>query len=327
MLLASLDGKDFATQATLATRASEATLEAARVLLVSLNAKDFSTAANQVALGVILGAIETKVATETTLAAIKDTDGIKKITDPLPAGTNIIGGTRLYDHNGNPLSVQDGVAYPAGNDHLLIGGVHESDGNTYHARMRDDFATPATKRILVEAAIAPGSSIATTTGASAGEGAVAERLLNGSSYDMVVNGSGTPVTFQFDALPVDDVVLNSLRLVFSAGFFDFTGNAFGKGGGALSNGVTASIVSNNGAFSGQLAELMVNEDFLRLLDFSVSQAGSTDVMAASVPFTGNIRLVGGSSDYVRVTINDNLTPGSRGITHFTATVYGTEIMP
>jgi hypothetical protein len=32
-------------------------------------------------------------ATEATLAAIKDTDGIKKITDPLPTGTNVIGGT------------------------------------------------------------------------------------------------------------------------------------------------------------------------------------------------------------------------------------------
>jgi hypothetical protein len=31
-------------------------------------------------------------ATETTLAAIKSTDGIKKITDALPAGTNLLGG-------------------------------------------------------------------------------------------------------------------------------------------------------------------------------------------------------------------------------------------
>lgn len=33
----------------------------------------------------------TDFATETTLESIKDTDGIKKITDPLPAGTEIIG--------------------------------------------------------------------------------------------------------------------------------------------------------------------------------------------------------------------------------------------
>jgi hypothetical protein len=68
VLLVSLDGKDFATQTTLATRASEATLEAARVLLVSLDAKDFATETTQVAVGVVLSALEAKVATETTLA-------------------------------------------------------------------------------------------------------------------------------------------------------------------------------------------------------------------------------------------------------------------
>jgi hypothetical protein len=65
-------------------------------------------------------------ASETTLASIKDTDGIKKITDPLPAGTNEIGkvaqGTKaaaadgwpqvLYDASGNPVGVlQDGALY------------------------------------------------------------------------------------------------------------------------------------------------------------------------------------------------------------------------
>jgi hypothetical protein len=36
-------------------------------------------------------------ATEDTLALIKNTDGIKKITDPLPAGTNTIGNVSLSD--------------------------------------------------------------------------------------------------------------------------------------------------------------------------------------------------------------------------------------
>jgi hypothetical protein len=81
VLLVSLDGKDFATQTTLATRASEATLEAARVLLVSLDAKDFATETTQVALGVILSAIDADTsnldvllstrATEATLALAK----------------------------------------------------------------------------------------------------------------------------------------------------------------------------------------------------------------------------------------------------------------
>jgi len=36
-------------------------------------------------------------ATEDTLASIKSTDGVKKITDALPAGTNIIGNVRISD--------------------------------------------------------------------------------------------------------------------------------------------------------------------------------------------------------------------------------------
>jgi len=143
VLLVSLDGKDFATQATLATRASEATLatraseatlEASRVLLASLDGKDFATETTQVALGVILSALETKVATEatlatrateatlasraseTTLASIKDTAGIKKITDPLPAGTNEVGkaaqGTKGLGTNAWPVQMYDGAGNP-----------------------------------------------------------------------------------------------------------------------------------------------------------------------------------------------------------------------
>jgi hypothetical protein len=40
---------------------------------------------------------EKDFATETTLTSIKNTDGIKKITDPLPTGTNTIGSVNLND--------------------------------------------------------------------------------------------------------------------------------------------------------------------------------------------------------------------------------------
>lgn len=165
LLLVALEGKDFATQTTLATRASEATLEAARLLLVSLDGKDFATAANQTAIGVILSAIEAKVATETTLAtraseatlatrateatlatraseatlaSIKDTDGIKKITDELPAGTQEIGkvaqGVKGLGSNGWPVVLYDaaGVAVSitddAGVNRLEISGKVQTVG-------------------------------------------------------------------------------------------------------------------------------------------------------------------------------------------------------
>ena len=45
-------------------------------------------------------------ATEDTLALIKNTDGIKKITDALPAGTNILGATRFVDEAGVAYGVK-----------------------------------------------------------------------------------------------------------------------------------------------------------------------------------------------------------------------------
>jgi len=76
--LAALEGKDFATQTTLASL--EGKDFATQVTLASLDSKDFATQTT----------LSTR-ATEATLAAIKDTDGIKQIVDPLPAGTNNIG--------------------------------------------------------------------------------------------------------------------------------------------------------------------------------------------------------------------------------------------
>lgn len=68
-LLKNLKGKDFATQTT---------LEAARALLETISGLDFAEETTLDAL-------------KTVVEAIKGTDGIKKITDPLPAGTNEIG--------------------------------------------------------------------------------------------------------------------------------------------------------------------------------------------------------------------------------------------
>lgn len=130
--LAALEAKDFATQTTLATRASEATLQAQALDVAVLAAIDFATETTLAAQAADVGLIEGKVATETTLAtrateatlsdadtklgtidavldSIKDVDGIKKITDQLPAGTNEIGevaqGTKAADADAWPLKI------------------------------------------------------------------------------------------------------------------------------------------------------------------------------------------------------------------------------
>jgi hypothetical protein len=167
------------------------------------------------------------------------------------------------------------------------------------------------------------SAIQVTVNPGAAEGAVAEYVENGGSEDMVVNGSVTPAVFSFDADPTDDITLNSVRLVLSASTIAFNGASFGKGGGALTTGVVVSITADNGAFvNANLLTLMVNEDFFRLLDANTAINAGDAVIAATLAFSGNVRLVGGSSDKIEVTINDNLTSGALGINYFTGTVYG-----
>jgi hypothetical protein len=86
--------------------------------------------------------------TEETLTSIKDTDGIKKITDQLPAGTNEIGkvaqGTKaaaadawpqaLFDSLGVELAVVDDTSIPAGTRALLASG-RDASGNAQHLRL------------------------------------------------------------------------------------------------------------------------------------------------------------------------------------------------
>jgi hypothetical protein len=97
LLLVALDAKDFSTEVTLDNFltafngedfASQATLQA---LLTAFNNEDF---ASEVTLAALKTAFDAEdFASETTLASIKDTDGIKKITDALPVGANVIGKT------------------------------------------------------------------------------------------------------------------------------------------------------------------------------------------------------------------------------------------
>ena len=100
----SIAAEDFATETTLATLATETKLEAVRVLLASIDGKDFSTETT-------LSAADAKLATiDSVLDSIKDTDGIKKITDALPVGDNNIGRTKLTDGTLVASLINDTVA-------------------------------------------------------------------------------------------------------------------------------------------------------------------------------------------------------------------------
>lgn len=77
-----------ATETTLATRATESTL-ATRATEATLATRATETT---------LAAADTKLGTiDAVLDSIKDTDGVKKITDALPVGDNLIGRVKLSD--------------------------------------------------------------------------------------------------------------------------------------------------------------------------------------------------------------------------------------
>jgi hypothetical protein len=165
------------------------------------------------------------------------------------------------------------------------------------------------------------SAIQVTVNPGAADGAVAKFVENGGSEDLIVNGSGTPVSFTVDADPTNDIILNSLRIVLSAQTIDFDGGSFGKGS-SLTTGVEVKITADNGVFTATLLTLQLNEDFFRLLDVTTSAPPAGAILAASLAFSGDVRLVAGTGDKVEVVVNDNLTVGSLGLNYFTGTVYG-----
>ena len=125
--------------------ATEEKLEAARALLETI---DGDTSNLDVALSTrateatALDSDGRLTTIDSVLDAIKDTDGVKKITDQLPAGTNEIGkvaqGTKatgadgwptvLYDAFGKAMAVENGVAIPA-NTRGMLGHAKDSSGD------------------------------------------------------------------------------------------------------------------------------------------------------------------------------------------------------
>jgi hypothetical protein len=95
----------------LSTRASEATLAGAAASLVSIDTDidvALSTRASEATVATLATQV-TAAAIQAVLEAIRDTAGIKKITDPLPAGTNHLGAVLVDNAAGAAaVNIQDG---------------------------------------------------------------------------------------------------------------------------------------------------------------------------------------------------------------------------
>jgi hypothetical protein len=281
---------------------SETTLNS---LLTAFNAEDFATqttlATRASEATLATRASEATLATRATAAA--QTDGTQKAI----ARSGAKGAAVAADITSDPVDANTEAL------HIALATWLGSTAPTIGQKAMADS--------LPVAMASDQTPLAVTTGAAAGTQTVASLLLNVASEDMVVDGSGVPVVFSFDADPVDDIQLTALRLVLSSNQIDFDGNSFGNGS-ALTTGISIDIVANNGTFTTQLALVQSNEDFLRLLDFSVARVGNTDALAASLPFGSNVQLVGGTADNISVTIQDDLTAGPLGVDYLTGTLYG-----
>jgi hypothetical protein len=155
--------------------------------------------------------------------------------------------------------------------------------------------------------------------------AVNERLTDsGGSPDMVVDGSGTPVSFTFDADPTDDLALLVLRIVFVPNVIKFKASTFGALS-ALTNGVEVSVTSSG--VKTVLGVIKLSEDFLFLGDAAIETGLSeNDLLVLAVQFGGLVRLVAGSGDKVEIVIRDDVvSEGANSTKYFQATAIARKV--
>lgn len=292
--LATLAGKDFATQTTLAS------------LLSAFNAEDF---ASETTLLSVDGRLTT---IDAVLDAIKDTDGIKKITDQLPAGTNEIGkvaqGTKaagsgawpnvLYDASGNPVGVVlDGTIYRIQADSKIAKGasalVHLDaiDTESGMGRLKSTLYSP------------DGDPIAFPS--------VSSNIKNdfvkyGGSASLLVDGSVTPVTFTYDADPTYDISIQEIKFTLVSNSVTFGSNYFGATSGPLPNGTIVKVTHDS--VDTVLYVLNQNESFVNFASPGGFQwiVSSKDMMSAAYVIGGGLKLRAGTTDKVSVIVQDDI---------------------
>jgi len=136
---------------------------------------------------------------------------------------------------------------------------------------------------------------------------------NGLNIDMAVNGSVTPVTFEILPHPTDDKVIGSM--VFEAFDGGIKIDTFLGQNDGLLNGITIEVKSEDQVF--QFRPIKNTQEFDSLFSFGsgrsyelIFASGNDSLVArfgSATPFV--LKPVGtyATDDYIRVTINDNIT--------------------
>lgn len=279
---------DPATEGTLSSRASEATLALADGRLATI---------------------------DSVLDAIKDTDGVKKITDPLPAGTNEIGkvgqGSRAAAGAGWPQYIVDASGHAVGL--VLDGAVYRLQADSKVAKgaaalghLEGLDVSSGVVRLKSTLYSQDGDAIAFGSVAPNPENIKNAFVLNGASDNLLVDGDPTPVVFTYAADPTKDISVLEVKFVIVANRLTFGANNFGSSGGPLTNGVLVEVTSNGN--TGTVFNLRQNEDFVHFaspggFDWVVS---SKDMIYSLWLVGGGLKLYGGTADNIKVTVRDDI---------------------
>lgn len=286
---------------------------------------------------VVSSALPAGAATETTLTAadtklgtidavvdsIKDTDGIKKITDALPVGDNVIGRVKITDGTSVADVITDNSINRLESRSSLVGQT-ASTGAEKKVSVIDDTQDSDVKRLQTQALLAPGSTVNIGTSIPADPANLTIEFLENASnsHDMLVDGSSTPVEFFFAPPSGATIAIEALLFVFTADDFEFDGASFGPNT-ALTNGFDTKLTVDSVVTT--LFTIKQNEDFLRIPGRVpvINNTGPKDLLSAAFVFGGLLKLNGTDSDKISVFISDNMT--SVKFKYLTATVYGAEV--
>jgi len=284
-----------ATEDTLSTRASEATL---------------ATRASESTLQAVDGRLTT---IDAVLDSIKDTDGVKKITDQLPAGTNEIGKVAQGTKAANNAAWPEYLVDSAGN---VVGVV--LDGAIYRLQTDAKVAKGASDLVhldVIDTTVGKGrleATLLTPTGDPVSFPSVSESIkntfvLNGTSSSLLVDGSTTPVVFEYTPDPANDISIQEIKFTVAANSITFGTDYFGSKSGPLTNGLLLEAVVESGTIT--LYNFVQNESFVNFASPGgfLWVVSSKDMMTSDYLIGGGLVLRAGSADRIRVTVRDDLS--------------------
>jgi hypothetical protein len=209
------------------------------------------------------------------------------------------------------------MADPKFDDHIISNNIlYDQDGNPIGALL-DGYIY----RLQVEAQLAPGASVSVGSTIPDDIGRLfRQKVTNGGSDNLRVNGSVTPVEFTVNADPAKDLAIDEIRFVLTANNIKTNGGNFGPIS-LLANGLLLEVTSLG--VTTTVANVKLTEDFFRLYSpggVNLDRTGASDILSAGLFFGGAVILEGGTADQIKVTVRDNLS--SAQFNYFTVTVHG-----